>query len=72
MAIDEIKEEKHECPCGKGTYTVKYLLGDFPDLKINLAMDCDKCKKTHKLEMGYDYKGFQKIEKYKWVKVETV
>ncbi|MCL1972926.1 MAG: hypothetical protein FWG57_08080 [Endomicrobia bacterium] len=66
MGMQEMSKKEEPCLCGKGTYSIKFLMDDYSKIKEEWIMNCEGCKNKYELETQYECDKFDKYEKYSW------
>jgi hypothetical protein len=67
MSWDDAREEKHPCPCGKGTYSEFFTSNDWMQTREWWAMNCPECQKNYRLYEFTYYRDAMAETGRRWV-----
>ena len=70
MSWEEMSVEKHPCPCGKGTYSVRHRTDDWNRTDTSLSMDCEDCYGSYVIYSENTHRGGLPYTVRFWIKVD--
>lgn len=68
MSWEEMRVEKHKCPCGKGIYSVTHLMDDWNRSEDKWEMNCNVCKEKYTLFQYPVFDSGMHTSRAGWVK----
>lgn len=71
MSWEEMSNSQYKCPCGLGTYTIKFFMDDWNRSEERWEMDCPTCKQNYRLYTYYYYDSGMECKSYLWVPREA-